>query len=125
MGVWRYFAIIAVTVSALAGAGIAEARPDASAALEAVAEAARLLSRVHGADSGFEKPRRATNCLRRREGDRLGVLFLRRPLPIVQTHSPMKLPDLAAYDDAGVRDWGGDVDTVKTAAGAAKLTFHS
>jgi ribonuclease T1 len=39
MGVWRYFAIIAVTVSALAGAGIAEARRDASAALEAVAAA--------------------------------------------------------------------------------------
>ena len=37
----------------------------------------------------------------------------------------MKLPDLSAYDDAGVRDWGGDVDTVKTAAGAAKLAFHS
>ena len=37
----------------------------------------------------------------------------------------MKLPDLSAYDDAGVHDWGGDVDTVKTAAGAAKLAFHS
>ena len=37
----------------------------------------------------------------------------------------MKLPDLAAYDDAGVRDWGGDVDAVKTAAGAARLAFHS
>jgi ribonuclease T1 len=39
MGVWRYFVVIAVTVSALAGAGIAEARRDASAALEAVAAA--------------------------------------------------------------------------------------
>jgi len=37
----------------------------------------------------------------------------------------MKIPDLSTYDDAGVRDWGGDADTVKTAAGAAKLTFHS
>ena len=37
----------------------------------------------------------------------------------------MKLPDLAVYDEAGVRDWHGDFDTVKTAAGAAKLLFHS
>jgi RNAse (barnase) inhibitor barstar len=37
----------------------------------------------------------------------------------------MKLPDLTSYDDAGVRDWGGDVDAVKAAAGAAKLSFHS
>jgi RNAse (barnase) inhibitor barstar len=37
----------------------------------------------------------------------------------------MKLPDLAVYDDAGVHDWGGDFETVKTAAGAAKLLFHS
>ena len=37
----------------------------------------------------------------------------------------MKLPDLAVYDEAGVRDWHGDFDTVKTAAGAAKLLFRS
>lgn len=37
----------------------------------------------------------------------------------------MKLPDLAAYDDAGVRDWSGDLDPVKTAATAARLGFHS
>jgi RNAse (barnase) inhibitor barstar len=37
----------------------------------------------------------------------------------------MKLPDLSAYDDAGVRDWSGESDTVKTAAAAAKLTFRS
>jgi RNAse (barnase) inhibitor barstar len=37
----------------------------------------------------------------------------------------MKLPDLAVYDEAGVRDWHGDFDTVKTAAAAAKLLFHS
>ena len=33
----------------------------------------------------------------------------------------MKLPDLAVFDDAGVRDWSGDLDTVKAAAAAAKL----
>jgi RNAse (barnase) inhibitor barstar len=37
----------------------------------------------------------------------------------------MKLPDLAVCDEAGVRDWHGDFDTVKTAAGAAKLLFRS
>jgi RNAse (barnase) inhibitor barstar len=37
----------------------------------------------------------------------------------------MKLPDLSAYDDAGLRDWGGDAEAVKTAANAAKLAFHS
>jgi RNAse (barnase) inhibitor barstar len=37
----------------------------------------------------------------------------------------MKLPDLAVYDEAGVRDWHGDFDMVKTAAGAAKLLFRS
>ena len=37
----------------------------------------------------------------------------------------MKLPDLAVCDEAGVRDWHGDFDTVKAAAGAAKLLFHS
>ena len=37
----------------------------------------------------------------------------------------MKLPDLAVCDDAGVHDWGGEPDTVKAAAGAAKLGFHS
>ena len=37
----------------------------------------------------------------------------------------MKLPDLAVYDEAGVRDWHGDFDAVKTAAGAAKLLFRS
>jgi RNAse (barnase) inhibitor barstar len=37
----------------------------------------------------------------------------------------MKLPDLAALDDAGVRDWTGDVETVRTAARAAQLAFHS
>jgi hypothetical protein len=37
----------------------------------------------------------------------------------------MKLPDLSAYDDAGVLDWGGDADAVKTAAGAAKLTYRA
>jgi RNAse (barnase) inhibitor barstar len=37
----------------------------------------------------------------------------------------MKLPDLAVFDDSGVRDWSGDLDTVKGAATAAKLGFHS
>jgi len=37
----------------------------------------------------------------------------------------MKLPDLAVCDEAVVRDWHGDFDTVKTAAGAAKLLFRS
>ena len=37
----------------------------------------------------------------------------------------MKLPDLAAFDDAGVRDWSGDLDTVKAGAAAAKLSFHA
>jgi RNAse (barnase) inhibitor barstar len=37
----------------------------------------------------------------------------------------MKLPDLAVCDEAGVRDWHGDFETVKTAAGAAKLLFRS
>ena len=37
----------------------------------------------------------------------------------------MKLPDLAVCDEAGVRDWGGDVDTARTAARAAQLSFHS
>ena len=37
----------------------------------------------------------------------------------------MKLPDLAVFDDAGVHDWAGEPDTVKAAAGAAKLGFHS
>ncbi len=37
----------------------------------------------------------------------------------------MKLPDLASLDDAGVRDWSGDVETARTAARAAQLAFHS
>jgi RNAse (barnase) inhibitor barstar len=37
----------------------------------------------------------------------------------------MKLPDLAAFDDAGLRDWSSDLDQVKAAAASAKLNFHS
>ena len=35
----------------------------------------------------------------------------------------MKLPDLGAATDAGVRDWSGAPDALKTAATAAKLKF--
>ncbi len=37
----------------------------------------------------------------------------------------MKLPDFADHEDAGVRDWAGDVDAARTAARAAQLSFHS
>jgi RNAse (barnase) inhibitor barstar len=37
----------------------------------------------------------------------------------------MKLPDLSAAADAGVRDWSGAPDALKTAAVAAKLRFCS
>lgn len=37
----------------------------------------------------------------------------------------MKLPDLAATADAGVHDWTGAPDVIKSAAAAAKLKFSS
>lgn len=35
----------------------------------------------------------------------------------------MKVPDLAVAADAGVREWSGTPETLKTAAAAAKLRF--
>ena len=90
------------------------------------AEATRLLSRIHGQDAGSEQPRRAAHRLR-----------LARPRPLRNAITPTTTINRsgayaheaalisAVFDDAGVHDWAGEPDTVKAAAGAAKLGFHS
>lgn len=37
----------------------------------------------------------------------------------------MKVPDLSITADAGVHEWAGTPDAIKTAAGAAKLSFRT
>jgi RNAse (barnase) inhibitor barstar len=37
----------------------------------------------------------------------------------------MKLPNLSAVEEAGVRDWSGTPEAIKDAAAAAKLAYHS